>query len=178
MTTFNNTLLSSWSRIQAGGVRHMLVWILSALIFFPLVAEASDTANPDLLTAITQEDCDKAESLLNAGTSPNGTFEDFYRLASMPVIFMAASSGDACILEALARHGADVNTVIPNTIEPDKPLMSPLTVAISNGNVGAVQALLEAGARPKLPDDRGRDLGHRLGDIAGAPLAWGAIFAT
>ena len=132
------------------------VLILSALA--PMLAVANSKAEAELLRAVGRDDCSAVEKQLEAGASANMTFENYETGLPMPVLFMATSLS-ACVVDALIRHDADVNAVIPmpyNT--PDRSLISPLAAAIFIGNVPVIEVLLNADAKPKLIDDQGHDL--------------------
>ena len=140
-------------------VRRMALWCLLALSVLPLLAAGNEnTLDPGLAKAVSTSDCAAVEARLVAGASATETFEDYLRLQNFPVLFMAISGGDVCIINTLINHGADVNSELPSDAVPVLPLISPLAAAIRLGNTEVVEALLAAGARPQLFDEQGNDL--------------------
>ncbi|MFC4726909.1 ankyrin repeat domain-containing protein [Coralloluteibacterium thermophilus] len=149
------------------GVRCAAAWCLAVLVVLPLPAVGDENAlDPGLMDAIADRDCAAVEARLVDGASATGTFEDYMRLQHLPVLFMAVSSGDACIIRSLIRHGAEVDVAFPDDYLPVMPLISPLTLAIRAGNPEIVEVLLEAGAHPGLVDREGNDLiPHYIEDL-------------
>lgn len=151
--------------------RGMVAALLTLVALMPMFAVANSEAETELLRAVGRDDCSAVERQLEAGASANMTFENYETGLPMPILLMATSLS-ACVADALVRHDADVNAVIPmpyNT--PDRPLISPLAAAIFIGNIPVVEVLLNADAKTKLIDDQGHDLIPRYIDGLASRMA-------
>jgi len=90
----------------------------------------------ELLDAVTSNDAERAERLLQSGTSadPGGAEES-------TALYLASNLGSAAIVRALLTHGAD-----PNRVSGGADEGLPLCVAAAGDRVEVMEALLAAGA--------------------------------
>lgn len=90
----------------------------------------------ELLDAVTSNDADRVERLLQSGTSadPDGTEEP-------TALYLASNFGSAAVVRALLAHGAD-----PNRVSGGGEEGLPLCVAAAGDRTEVVEALLTAGA--------------------------------
>jgi len=97
-----------------------------------------------LMAAAIQGNVSDAEMLLKAGADVRST--DF---AGRTVLDLACAKGALNFIEALAKHGTDLNRKNPR--DGGTALMT----AAANGRLEVVELLLKLGADPNVTDDRG-----------------------
>jgi ankyrin repeat protein len=106
-----------------------------------LLKQAADVnaAQGDGMTALhwaaMKNDVELVQTLLYAGANARATT----RLGAYTPLLLAAKSGNAEVIEPLAKAGADINAATANGT-------TALMFAAASGNVAAVQALVERGA--------------------------------
>src|SRR5713101_8621246 len=106
-----------------------------------LLQEKADVtaAQGDGMTALHwaafQDDLETAQLLLQAGANPKVTT----RIGAITPLIMASKNGDAALIAALIKAGAEVNTATTDG-------MTPLMATAVSGNVEAAKALLDHGA--------------------------------
>ena len=126
----------------------------------------------ELFAAIEQHDASRVKALLAGGADPNEPQAQWPGLRPLHVaINELAERGGLDVLMALLEHGADVNAW---NVGRD---VSPLLVAVFEGQQAAVEALLKAGADPNVRSSEG-DTPLRacagVGDLGIASLLLGA----
>ena len=119
--------------------------ILQAII--SLVADIN-ASNMDgetaLLIACQKGNIDAIDILLNAGADPN--IADSVGVTCIQHVVFEACSKET--LQAIINHGADVNSTNKNNV-------TSLMTACENGNIDAIDVLLNAGANPNIADTEG-----------------------
>jgi ankyrin repeat protein len=126
----------------------------------------------ELFAAIEQHDASRVKALLAGGADPNEPQARWPGLRPLHVaINELAERGGLDVLMALLEHGADVNAW---NVGRD---VTPLLVAVFEGQQAAVEALLKAGADPNVRSSEG-DTPLRacagVGDLGIAALLLGA----
>ncbi|ATB44057.1 hypothetical protein CYFUS_009538 [Cystobacter fuscus] len=126
----------------------------------------------ELFAAIEQHDAPRVKALLAGGADPNEPQAQWPGLRPLHVaINELAERGGLDVLMALLEHGADVNAW---NVGRD---VTPLLVAVFEGQQAAVEALLKAGADPNVRSSEG-DTPLRacagVGDLGIASLLLGA----
>ena len=126
----------------------------------------------ELLAAIERHDVSRVKALLAGGADPNEPQAQWPGLRPLHVaINELADRGGLDVLMALLEHGADVNAW---NVERD---VTPLLVAVFEGQQAAVEALLKAGADANVRSSEG-DTPLRacagVGDLGIASLLLGA----
>jgi len=117
----------------------LLLSVVIGLLLTPW-ALADELLDEALVFAIVSRDLSKTQSLLAQGADPNAINDEDNSGSAM---CRAAQRGMATFMEVLIEHGADVNQWFENAAMFDR---TPLACAVSAGNVGAFELLLEAGA--------------------------------
>ncbi|OJH40344.1 ankyrin repeat domain-containing protein [Cystobacter ferrugineus] len=104
----------------------------------------------ELFAAIEQHDSSRVKALLAGGADPNEPQAQWPGLRPLHVaINELAERGGLDVIMALLEHGADVNTW---NVGRD---VTPLLVAVFEGQQAAVKALLKAGADPNVRSSEG-----------------------
>ncbi|PTL85022.1 ankyrin repeat domain-containing protein [Vitiosangium sp. GDMCC 1.1324] len=104
----------------------------------------------ELFAAIELHDASRVKALLAGGADPNEPQAQWPGLRPLHVaINELAERGGLDVLMALLEHGADVNAW---NVGRD---VTPLLVAVFEGQQGAVEALLKAGADPNVRSSEG-----------------------
>ncbi|MFY0577195.1 ankyrin repeat domain-containing protein [Cystobacter fuscus] len=104
----------------------------------------------ELFAAIERHDASRVKALLAGGANPNEPQAQWPGLRPLHVaINELAERGGLDVLMALLEHGADVNAW---NVGRD---VTPLLVAVSEGQQAAVEALLKAGADPNVRSSEG-----------------------
>ena len=104
----------------------------------------------ELFAAIEQHDASRVKALLAGGADPNEPQAQWPGLRPLHVaINELAERGGLDVLMALLEHGADVNAW---NVGRD---VTPLLVAVFEGQQAAVEALLKAGADPNVRSSEG-----------------------
>jgi len=124
------------------------VMMMAGLLGMPLLAGtalAADSGKQStaLIQAASKNDVAAVDSLLKAGTDPNGT-NDYGATA----LYAAAANADPAMTAKLLAAGANPNAAL---LEGETPLME----AALRGNLATVKALLAAGADPNLQEQSG-----------------------
>jgi ankyrin repeat protein len=105
-----------------------------------------NTAPGDGATALHwaayQDDLEMAKLLLAAGANVKATT----RVGEITPLFMACTNGNAAMIEAFLKAGADANSIKANGT-------TALMIAASSGNVDAVKVLLDHGADIKAKEN-------------------------
>jgi ankyrin repeat protein/predicted small lipoprotein YifL len=116
----------------------------------PAVTEEVETKplDEELVEAVESGDAEEVERLLGAGADPMAPTP----LGPLPSL--AALKGDPDILGLLGQHGADLTM-------PSLEGLTPLQIAVGNGNLEAMNTLLDLGIDPNIMGG---------GDIGGTPL--------
>ncbi|MCZ0944152.1 MAG: ankyrin repeat domain-containing protein [Gammaproteobacteria bacterium] len=114
-----------------------------------------DTGTP-LLSAATRPSVELTNLLLARGANPNArntTFMYFHMAGDTPLHFVADSSGDTGVIDALLSGGADPNA---RNSQGRTALFSAVAPSIGDSNEAVVRRLLDAGADPNARDKAGR----------------------
>ncbi|HZY86147.1 MAG TPA: PQQ-binding-like beta-propeller repeat protein [Gemmataceae bacterium] len=114
----------------------LLLAALAGLVTAAAAAGATESARESLWAAVRNGDAKAAKALLDKGADVNATNE-----IGITALWIAASKGKPEVVKLLLAAGADVNARDGIWYE------TPLSIAVAEGGVEAVTALLRAGAR-------------------------------
>jgi uncharacterized protein len=104
----------------------------------------------ELFAAINQHDTIRVRALLSGGADPNEPQPDGRGLRPLQeAVFALYDGGEIDVLQALIKHGADVNAW---DIKRD---LTPLLVAVCEQEVAALEVLVRAGADPNVCSSEG-----------------------
>jgi uncharacterized protein len=104
----------------------------------------------ELFAAIDQHDTTRVKTLLAGGADPNEPQPDGRGLRPLQeAIFALYDGGEIDVLQALIKHGADVNAW------DVKRHLTPLLVAVCEQEVAALEVLVRAGADPNVCSNEG-----------------------
>ena len=119
--------------------------LLEAIIYHSIGVNATNKNNVTaLMIACWKSNKDAINALLNTGADPN-----IVNARGNTCLHFAARN-DYCteVLQAIIRHGVDVNT-------KNKDNVTALMIAYGKANIEAITVLLNAGADPSIPDADG-----------------------
>jgi ankyrin repeat protein len=186
-TTRTVTLPPADAGLVAPGVADLLDAVraddherIAALLATSVPIDGSEGAGiTALMVAAARDDPRSAELLLDAGASI-----DAMNLYGEDAIDLAARSGSTRVIDLLVERRVVFDSGAPSTRYPTS-----LMLAVSNGHLTTVAALVDGGARPDRLDSLGRSVLHHAIDSAdpapmvellvslGAPLPTGAVDA-
>lgn len=95
-------------------------------------------SNDGFRNAAVEDDREQVSLFLIAGFDPDITIKD-YQQGTIPLLFPLISHGDIKNIKLMIQNGVNVN-------QPSSFSVTPLTLAVTSGNVAIVEILLEAGA--------------------------------
>jgi len=136
-STLASTLaFASDARLSEAAMRGDRTAVLSLLNQGVDIDGAQGDGSTALHWAAFNDDFETAKALLAAGANVKVTTRE----GGITPLFMACTNGNAAIIEALLKAGADVNSVKPNGT-------TALMLAASSGSAPAVKLLLDRGAK-------------------------------